>query len=101
MVVCVGAGGEVFEVACFVAEGDEEDVVRVVAVGQGADGLYGAGCGVAVPGVDGVVWVVGHEGEGSVCEGEEGSCVWFTLEGGGGDAASGGGDVVCEDGEVT
>lgn len=101
VVVCVCAVGEAFEVASVVSEGDEVYVIRVVAVWQGADGLDGAVGGVAVPGVDGVVWVVCHEGKCAVCQGEEGACVGFALEGGGGDATGRGGDVVCEGGEVT
>lgn len=53
-----------------------------------------------MPGVDLVVGVVCHEGEGAVCKGEYGAWVWFALHGAGGDATCGGCDVVCEDGEV-
>lgn len=53
-----------------------------------------------MPCVDLVMGVVCHEGEGAVCEGEDGSGVGFALHGAGGDATGIGGDVVCKDGEV-
>jgi len=82
------------------AVGNEVESVFLCAVGECAGGFYVALCGVAVPSVDLVMGVVGHEGECAVGEGEDGAGVGFALEGAGGDAAATAGDVVCEDGEV-
>lgn len=57
-------------------------------------------CLPAVPSVDVVVCVVGHEGHGAICEGVCGDAVGFSQQCAAGDAATPGEDVVCEDGEV-
>ena len=103
MVVCVYVWGVVadeFDVAFAGAFCDEVEVVRVVAVREGAGGLDVAVGGPAVPCVDVVVGVVCHEGKCSVCKGEDGGAMGFAEDCSAGDAAALGEDVVCEDGEV-
>lgn len=104
--VCVGRfGGDGFDAAgfgavCSFAGGDEVEDVCCVAVGEGAGLLYPPCGGVAVPCVDVVHGVVGHEQELPAACGVGYIAVWFLGYGAACDAACCGGDVVCKDGEV-
>lgn len=89
-----------FEVAGVVAVDDEVEFVCCVSAGDGGGAFDFPGCGVAVPGVDVVHCVVCHEEEVAGAGGEDGDALRFVEDGAAGDAAFGGGDVVCKDGEV-
>ena len=89
-----------FEVSDTISQGEEVEVIGFVAVGECADGLDAASGGPAVPGVDVVVGVVGHEGQCTIFQRKDGDAVGFAQEGAGGDAATLHEDVVREDGEV-
>lgn len=104
--VCVGGvGGDGFDAAgcgavlpCS-ADDEVEDVCRV-AVGEGAGLFYASFCGIAMPCVDVVHGVVGHEQQLPAACGVGYVAVGFLGYGAACDAACRCGDVVGEDGEV-
>lgn len=91
---------QTFEVARALAGDDGVELVRLCAVGESADGLDGAVCGVTMPSVYLLVGVVGHERERAVRQHENGTRVRLALHGAGDDATCLGCDVVSKDGEV-
>lgn len=91
---------QTFEVARALAGDDGVELVSTSAVGQSADGLEGAVCGVTMPSVHLLVGVVGHERERAVRQHEDGTRVRLALHGAGDDATCLGCDVVSKDGEV-
>lgn len=87
--VAVHVGGvfrQTFEVARAIAGNNGVELVSTSAVGESADGLEEAVCGVAMPSVNLLVRVVGHERERAVRKHENSARVGLALHGAGDDA---------------
>lgn len=80
---------------------DEVEGVRFCAVGENGAVFHGSRGGVAMPAVDFMKGVVGHEGGGAVVQDEEGAGVRLADEAAVADAAAIAEDMVREDSEVT